>query len=126
MVDGSPKARNELEIAQKENFGPVLTAIPFKNKAEALHIANDVDHGLAACLRTNDLSHTLRTHDRCGPPAPGVWFEHGFLFEGGGGCGTLIPGIAGCSVKDAGASPVAMVRRTNGATTATPGIFPAR
>ncbi len=39
----SPSATNDMRIAQEEIFGPVLTAIPFDDEAEALDIANDVD-----------------------------------------------------------------------------------
>lgn len=39
-------ATQSMRIAREEIFGPVLTAIPFKDEAEALAIANDVDYGL--------------------------------------------------------------------------------
>jgi 5-carboxymethyl-2-hydroxymuconic-semialdehyde dehydrogenase len=48
--------RNEMRIAQEEIFGPVLVAIPFKDDADALRIANDVRYGLAAYVWTNDLT----------------------------------------------------------------------
>ena len=50
-------ARNDMRIAQEEIFGPVLTAISFRDEAEALHLANDVKYGLAGYLWTNDLTH---------------------------------------------------------------------
>ena len=56
-------ARNDMTIAREEIFGPVLTAIPFKDEAEALAIANDTEYGLAAYLWTNDLTRAIRMTD---------------------------------------------------------------
>ena len=49
-----------MRIAQEEIFGPVLTAIPFKDEAEALEIANGVRYGLAAYLWTKDVTRAHR------------------------------------------------------------------
>ena len=57
-------ATNAMRIAQEEIFGPVLTAIPFKDEADAIAIANDVEFGLAAYLWTSDLGRALRVTDR--------------------------------------------------------------
>lgn len=57
-------ARNDMRIAQEEIFGPVLTAIPFADEAEALGVANDVEYGLAGYLWTNDLTRAHRVADR--------------------------------------------------------------
>ena len=56
-------ANNQMRIAQEEIFGPVLTAIPFKDEADALHIANDVQYGLTAYLWTNDVTRAFRFTD---------------------------------------------------------------
>jgi 5-carboxymethyl-2-hydroxymuconic-semialdehyde dehydrogenase len=53
-------ASREMQIAQEEIFGPVLTAIPFDDEAEALEIANGVRYGLAAYLWTRDLTRAHR------------------------------------------------------------------
>ncbi|MFC6619249.1 5-carboxymethyl-2-hydroxymuconate semialdehyde dehydrogenase [Deinococcus radiophilus] len=53
-------ARNDMQIAQEEIFGPVLTAIPFKDEAEALQLANGVRYGLAGYLWTSDVTRAHR------------------------------------------------------------------
>ena len=46
--------KNEMEIAQTEIFGPVLSVIPFENEEEAIKIANDTPYGLANYIQTQD------------------------------------------------------------------------
>lgn len=54
------RATNSMRIAQEEIFGPVLTAIPFADEAEALQIANDTRYGLSGYLWTSDAMRALR------------------------------------------------------------------
>ncbi len=56
-------ARAEMRIAQEEVFGPFLTAIRFRDEAEALRIANGVAYGLAGYVWTNDLTRALRVSE---------------------------------------------------------------
>jgi 5-carboxymethyl-2-hydroxymuconic-semialdehyde dehydrogenase len=57
-------ANNTMRIAQEEIFGPVLTAIPFKDEAEALALGNDVQYGLTGYLWTCDVTRAFRFTDR--------------------------------------------------------------
>jgi acyl-CoA reductase-like NAD-dependent aldehyde dehydrogenase len=52
--------RNDMTIAQEEVFGPVLCLIPFRDEAQAVHIANDTPFGLAAGVWTNDIKRAHR------------------------------------------------------------------
>jgi 5-carboxymethyl-2-hydroxymuconic-semialdehyde dehydrogenase len=54
---------NTMRIAQEEIFGPVLSAIPFRDEAEALALANDTQYGLAGYLWTSDVTRALRFSD---------------------------------------------------------------
>ncbi|MFK0276839.1 5-carboxymethyl-2-hydroxymuconate semialdehyde dehydrogenase [Ensifer sp. NPDC090286] len=56
-------ANNDMRIAQEEIFGPVLTAIPFKDEAEALSLANDTQYGLTGYLWTSDVTRAFRFTD---------------------------------------------------------------
>ncbi len=45
---------NNMEIAKKEIFGPVLSIIPFETEEEAIRITNDTEYGLGNYLQTED------------------------------------------------------------------------
>ncbi|MBK6660292.1 MAG: 5-carboxymethyl-2-hydroxymuconate semialdehyde dehydrogenase [Proteobacteria bacterium] len=53
-------AHNRMRIAQEEIFGPVLTAITFKDEADALALANDIPYGLTAYVWTGDVGRSHR------------------------------------------------------------------
>lgn len=57
-------ATNRMRIAREEIFGPVLTAIPFDDEAQAIAIANDTPYGLAAYIWTSDSARALRVSHR--------------------------------------------------------------
>ncbi len=57
-------ASNAMRVAREEIFGPVLTAIPFADEAEATAIANDTPYGLTAYIWTNDSGRALRMAHR--------------------------------------------------------------
>ncbi|MBO6758671.1 MAG: aldehyde dehydrogenase family protein [Roseibium sp.] len=45
---------NDMAIARREIFGPVLSILPAGDEAEAIRIANDTEYGLAAYIQTGD------------------------------------------------------------------------
>ncbi len=52
--------RQDLNIVDTELFGPVLSALRFKDEAEVVRLANDSKHGLAAGIFTRDSARALR------------------------------------------------------------------
>ena len=55
---------NTMRIAQEEVFGPVLSAIKFKDEDEAVSIANDILYGLAAGVWTQNIKRAITVSDR--------------------------------------------------------------
>jgi acyl-CoA reductase-like NAD-dependent aldehyde dehydrogenase len=54
------EVRNDMVVAREEIFGPVITAIPFADEAEAIALANDSDYGLYGYLWTGETARGLR------------------------------------------------------------------
>ncbi|NPU10620.1 5-carboxymethyl-2-hydroxymuconate semialdehyde dehydrogenase [Bradyrhizobium sp. 83002] len=56
-------ASQTMRVAQEEVFGPFLTVIPFRDEADAIAIANDVQYGLTGYVWTGDMGRALRVAD---------------------------------------------------------------
>jgi betaine-aldehyde dehydrogenase len=48
------------EIVRQECFGPIITVQSFRDEAEALRLANDVEYGLASSVWTRDHARAMR------------------------------------------------------------------
>jgi 5-carboxymethyl-2-hydroxymuconic-semialdehyde dehydrogenase len=51
---------NRMRIAQEEIFGPVACLIPFKDEADAIRLANDIQYGLSSYVWTENLGKAHR------------------------------------------------------------------
>jgi phenylacetaldehyde dehydrogenase len=52
LVDTNP----DMKVVREEIFGPVVTAMPFKNPDEIIPVANNTNYGLAAGVWTQDIA----------------------------------------------------------------------
>ena len=76
----------DMEIAQEEVFGPVLSVMSFQNEAEAIKIANGTDYGLVGGVFTRDLDRATRNASqiRAGQVFVNEWFAGGVETPFGG------------------------------------------
>jgi phenylacetaldehyde dehydrogenase len=70
---------DNMKVVQEEIFGPVVTAIPFKDPNEVVAKANDTAYGLAAGIWTRDIqkAHRLAAELRAGT----VWINCYNIFD---------------------------------------------
>jgi phenylacetaldehyde dehydrogenase len=66
-------------VVQEEIFGPVVTAIPFKDADSIVSVANDNIYGLAAGIWTKDISKAHRIADKL--RAGTVWINCYNIFD---------------------------------------------
>ena len=70
---------HKMKVVQEEIFGPVVTAIPFKDADSVLPIANDNIYGLAAGIWTKDISKAHRIAEKL--RAGTVWINCYNIFD---------------------------------------------
>jgi phenylacetaldehyde dehydrogenase len=70
---------HKMKVVQEEIFGPVVTAIPFKDADSIVPVANDNIYGLAAGIWTKDISKAHRVADKL--RAGTVWINCYNIFD---------------------------------------------
>ncbi len=76
LMDG---ATQDMEIVQKEVFGPVLTWQTWRDEDELMKLANGTDYGLAAVIFSKDEAHAMRIASKV--VAGTVWVNCFFVRE---------------------------------------------
>ena len=71
--------KEDMKVVQEEIFGPVVTAIPFKDPDEVVPRANNSIYGLAAGIWTRDISKAHRLADKL--RAGTVWINCYNIFD---------------------------------------------
>jgi aldehyde dehydrogenase (NAD+) len=76
----------DMDIAQQEVFGPVLSVLSFRDEGEAIEIANGTDYGLVAGVFTADLDRATRAAGRlrAGQVFVNQWYAGGVETPFGG------------------------------------------
>ncbi|MEL6747914.1 MAG: aldehyde dehydrogenase family protein [Pseudomonadota bacterium] len=76
----------DMEIAQQEVFGPVLSIVSFRDEAQAIEIANGTEYGLVAGVFTADLDRATRAARRlrAGQVFVNEWYAGGVETPFGG------------------------------------------
>lgn len=60
FADATP----DMDVTQKESFGPLLFVFKWSDEDEVIQMANDVEYGLTGSVWTNDLNRAHRTAER--------------------------------------------------------------
>lgn len=108
--------RPDMQVITEEIFGPVVCAIPFKDRSEIKPIANDTPYGLGASIWTRNLDHAHLLADEI--DAGTVWFNtHNILDLAVPFGGTKMSGLGrefGTEAINAFTEPKAVVMRLAG------------